>query len=109
MDAPRIAPELRRNLVRYLAATSAERARLIDELTERNPGMAELLTELEVDDDLRARFEIELLSAHERRTDDGPSRRVSAIIDSALAIECALNRRLQRVRGLAYFGDLRGG
>jgi hypothetical protein len=47
---------LRRDLLRYLLATSAERARLIGELTERNPGMADLLAELEADDDLRARL-----------------------------------------------------
>jgi hypothetical protein len=33
----------------------------VGELTLRNPGIAELLTDLEADDDLRARFEIELL------------------------------------------------
>ena len=43
-------------------ATSAERARIISELTERNPGTADLLMELEADADLRARFEIELLN-----------------------------------------------
>jgi hypothetical protein len=52
---------LRRDLLRYLARTSEERARLIGELTLRNPGIADLLTDLEADDDLRARFEIELL------------------------------------------------
>lgn len=39
-----------------------ERARIVGELTERNPEMAELLTEFEADDDLRARFEMVLLS-----------------------------------------------
>jgi hypothetical protein len=34
---------------------------LIGELTWRNPGIADLLTDLETDDHLRARFEIELL------------------------------------------------
>jgi hypothetical protein len=52
---------LRRDLLRYLAATSEERARLIGELSNRNPGIADLLTDLEADHDLRARFEIELL------------------------------------------------
>ena len=52
---------LRHDLLRYLAGTSEERARLIGELTERNPAMAGLLIDLEADDDLRARFEIELL------------------------------------------------
>ena len=42
-------------------AGSADRARLIGELTERNPGMADLLMELEADYDLRTRFEMELL------------------------------------------------
>jgi len=49
-----------------LAATSEERARLIGELTHRNPGMADLaLADLEADDGLRARFEIELLRNRE--------------------------------------------
>ena len=52
---------LRRDLLRYLGGTSEERARLIGELTWRNPAMADLLADLEADDDLRARFEIELL------------------------------------------------
>jgi hypothetical protein len=54
---------LRRDLLRYLAATSAERARLIGELVERNPGMADVLADLEADEDLPARFEIELIRA----------------------------------------------
>jgi hypothetical protein len=61
MDASNLSEPVRRELLRYLGATTAERARLIDELTERNPGMAELLIDLEADDDLRTRFEIELL------------------------------------------------
>ena len=56
-------PHLRSDLLRYLAATSEERARLIGELVDRNPGMAEVLMELESSEDLRARFEIELLNA----------------------------------------------
>jgi hypothetical protein len=56
-----VSEQLRRNLLRYLAATSEERARLIGELTSRNPSIADLLIDLEADDDLRARFEIELL------------------------------------------------
>ncbi len=52
---------LRRDLLRYLAATSEDRARLIGELTSRNPSLADLLVDLEADDDLRARFEIRLL------------------------------------------------
>jgi hypothetical protein len=42
---------LRHELLRYLAATSQDRARLIGELTERNPGMADLLLDLETDGD----------------------------------------------------------
>jgi hypothetical protein len=45
-----------------LLSTSAERAAIIGELAERNPGMAEIPVELETDDDLRARFETELLN-----------------------------------------------
>ena len=35
-------------------ATSSDRARIIEELTTRNPGMAHVLADLESDDDLRA-------------------------------------------------------
>jgi hypothetical protein len=61
VDAQRVPPDLRRDLLRYLAATSGERARLIRELVTRNPGMADLLIELESDEALRVRFEVELL------------------------------------------------
>lgn len=61
MKPPELPPELRRDLLRYLAATSEERARLIGEFVERNPGMADVLMELEADEALRARFEIDLL------------------------------------------------
>lgn len=57
-----VPPALRKDLLRYLFATSAYRARIISEMTWRNPGMADLLAELESDDDLRTRFEIELLN-----------------------------------------------
>lgn len=52
---------LRRDLLRLLTATSEEQARLIGELTQRNPGMANLLIDLEADDLLRAQVEVELL------------------------------------------------
>jgi hypothetical protein len=39
-----------------------DRARIISELVVRNPGIGGLLVELEADDDLRARFEMELLN-----------------------------------------------
>jgi hypothetical protein len=58
MDASRLPRELRRDLLRYLAASSAERARLIAELTERNAGLADLLGDLEADDELRARWRL---------------------------------------------------
>ena len=57
-----IPPALRDDLLVYLMCTSPDRARLIAELTARNPGIADLLMDLEADDDLRARLEIELLS-----------------------------------------------
>jgi hypothetical protein len=41
---------LRRDLLRYLAAASEERARLIGELGAWNPGMGSLLMDLEADD-----------------------------------------------------------
>lgn len=62
MEASQLPEPLRRDLLRYLGATSEDRAHLIGELTQRNPGMAELLLDFEADDDLRTRFEIELLS-----------------------------------------------
>jgi hypothetical protein len=37
--------------------------RIISELVERNPGMGRLLMDLEADDALRARLEVELLRA----------------------------------------------
>lgn len=61
MKQSELTPELRRDLLRYLAHTSKERARLIDELVERNPGIGTLLMDLEADDDLRAQFEVRLL------------------------------------------------
>jgi hypothetical protein len=61
MEASRLPEPLRRELLRYLSATSEERARLIGELTRRNPGMADLLADLEADDTPRDRFELELL------------------------------------------------
>jgi hypothetical protein len=63
MKPSMLTAELRSDLLRYLGATSEERARLIGELTWRNPAMADVLADLEADDDLRARFEIELLWA----------------------------------------------
>ncbi len=54
---------LRGNLVTYLLASSAERARIISELAERNPGMAEILIDLEADDDLRMAFELDLMQS----------------------------------------------
>jgi hypothetical protein len=58
-----LTPGLRRDLLRYLAGTSKERARVIGELAQRNPAMAEALIDLEAHYDLRTRFEIELLHA----------------------------------------------
>jgi hypothetical protein len=65
VDVSQLPEPLRRELLRYLGATSHDRARLIGQLTERNPGMADLLLGLEADDDLRTRFEIELLRSVE--------------------------------------------
>jgi len=52
---------LRDDLITYLFCTSPDRVRLISELRARNPGIGDLLIDLETDDDLRARFEMELL------------------------------------------------
>jgi hypothetical protein len=57
-----LAEPLRRDLLRYLGATSQERAHLVGELTRRNPAMAELLVDLEADDQLRAQVELALLA-----------------------------------------------
>lgn len=57
-----LSPELRKDLLRYLFATSAERARIIGELSERNPDMADLLMDLEADDDQRVTLEMTLLT-----------------------------------------------
>ena len=61
MEASQLSEQLRRELLSYLSASSEEPARLIGELTQRNPGMADLLADLEVNDTLRDRFELELL------------------------------------------------
>lgn len=58
MDIPE---PLRDDLIRFLLATSADRARIIGELTASNPGMADLWVDLVADEDLRTRFEMELL------------------------------------------------
>lgn len=47
---------------RTCCCDSPDRARLIAELLDPNPGMGDLLADLEADDDLRAKFEMELLS-----------------------------------------------
>jgi hypothetical protein len=65
VEASQLSEQPRRELLRYLSATSEERARLIGELTERNPRMAELLLDLEANDDLRTLFEIALLRSVE--------------------------------------------
>jgi hypothetical protein len=60
---------LRRELLDCLLATSQKRAAMIGTLAGRNPSMADLLIDLEAVDDLRARFEMELLnelSHHDR-------------------------------------------
>jgi hypothetical protein len=56
---------LRDHLLTYLVCTSPDRARLIAELLVRNPGMGEILADLEADDDLRARLEVKLLGARD--------------------------------------------
>jgi hypothetical protein len=56
-----IPPALRDDLITFLLCDSPDRARIISELVERNPGIAELLMDLEADDDLRTRFEMALL------------------------------------------------
>jgi hypothetical protein len=58
-----IPPALRDELIAYLMCDSPERARIISGLVTRNPGIADLLMDLEADDDLRARFEVQLLRA----------------------------------------------
>ena len=50
MDVSQLPEPLRHELLRYLGATSQDRARLIGELTGRNPGIAELSSILEADE-----------------------------------------------------------
>ena len=54
-----IPPGLRDDLLTYLFCTSPDRARIIAELLVRNPDIGDLLADLEADDDLRARLEID--------------------------------------------------
>jgi hypothetical protein len=53
--------DIRRDLLRYRKATSAERARIIAQLHERGSDLAEVLTDLEADDDLRLQLELDLI------------------------------------------------
>jgi hypothetical protein len=62
---------LRRELLDYLLTTSQELAAMIATLAERNPSMADLLINLEADDDLRARFAMELLNETSREGRSG--------------------------------------
>lgn len=52
---PGIPPAIRDDLLTYLFCTSPDRARIIAELLVRNPGIGDLLAELEADDDPRAK------------------------------------------------------
>jgi hypothetical protein len=56
-----IPPALRDDLLTYFMCSSPDRARIIAEPLVRNPGLEEFLADLEADDDLRVRLEIELL------------------------------------------------
>jgi hypothetical protein len=56
-----IPPALRDDLITYLLCTSPDRARIVGELTARNPGIANLLADLEADDKLRTGLELALL------------------------------------------------
>jgi hypothetical protein len=62
-----IPPALRDGLIAYLLCDSPDRARIISELVAKNPGIANLLMDLEADDDSRARLEIELLRSASSR------------------------------------------
>jgi hypothetical protein len=61
VDIPVDRGSVRSFLLEHLFKTSAERARAIRELHAVSPSLADLLIDLEVDDDLRARFEVALL------------------------------------------------
>jgi hypothetical protein len=56
-----IPPALRDDLIAYLLCDSPDRARIIAELLQRNPGMGDLLADLEADDELRAKLEMALI------------------------------------------------
>ena len=62
-----ISPALRDDLLARLLCPSPDRARLIAGMTARNPGIADLLMDLEADDDLRAKLEIKPTQRSKRR------------------------------------------
>ena len=61
MNSDAIPEGIRRDLLRYLKATSAERAQIIARLHEDGSDLAEVRTDLEADDDLGLILELELL------------------------------------------------
>jgi hypothetical protein len=64
-----IPPGLRDYLIAFLLCDSPDRARIISELLQWNLSMDDLLMDLESDDDLRTRLEMELLGQSARGVD----------------------------------------
>jgi hypothetical protein len=64
-----IPPGLRDHLIAFLLCDSPDRARIISELLQWNLSMDDLLMDLESDDDLRTRLEMELLGQSARGVD----------------------------------------
>lgn len=77
----------RRDLLRYSQASSAERARLLEDLFERNPGVADIVADLEAYEELRWRYEVALA--------------LSAVLGALLAVVAFLGARslASRLRG----------
>ena len=99
-----ISPGLRDELLAYLMAASADRARIIGELTTRNPGMADLFTDLEADDELRARFEMDLRRLQPskwffRWIDLQPAREIRPGFGSSPSLRCDESERQEPQHG----------
>ena len=67
-----------------MLCTSPDRARLIADLIARNPGITYLLMDLEADDELRAKLEIELLSGANDGEASCPGRETLAVVNAVV-------------------------
>jgi hypothetical protein len=65
--AVNLSPELRTELLGYLAATSEERAQVIHRIFPLNKALGEILIDLEANEDLRMLFHLQLLEGAQER------------------------------------------